>query len=44
MQDNVTQKLMRFEMKILRKIYGPTKFKDGTWRLRINEELDNLTL
>jgi hypothetical protein len=33
---------MRFERKILRKIYGPTKFMDGTSRIKTNEELDNL--
>jgi hypothetical protein len=32
---------MRFE-KILRKIHGPTKLIDGTWRMMTNEELDNL--
>jgi hypothetical protein len=33
---------MRFERKILRKIYGHTKLIDGTWRIKTNEELDNL--
>jgi hypothetical protein len=34
---------MRFERKIiLGKIYGPTKLIDGTWRIKTNEELDNL--
>jgi hypothetical protein len=36
------QKLIRFERKILRKIYGPTKLLDGNWRFKTNEELDNL--
>jgi hypothetical protein len=26
----------------LRRILGPTKEKDGTWRIKTNEELDNL--
>src|SRR5215510_7998237 len=34
---------MVFERKILRKIYGPTKARDGTWRIRMNEELNRLT-
>jgi hypothetical protein len=33
---------MRFETKILKKTCGPTKLTDGTWRIEINEELDNL--
>jgi hypothetical protein len=36
------QKLIRLEKKILRKIYGPTKLIDGTWRIKTNEKLDNL--
>ena len=28
-----------FERKILRKIYGPTQNPDGTWRIKINDEL-----
>jgi hypothetical protein len=27
---------------VLRKIYGPTLDKDGTWRVKTNEELENL--
>jgi hypothetical protein len=36
------QKLMRFERKIIRKIYGPTKLIHGTWRIKTDKELDNL--
>ena len=32
-----------FERKVLRKIYGPTKEKNGTWRIKSNEELNRLT-
>ena len=28
-----------FERKILRKIYGPTKNPEGTWRIKTNDEL-----
>jgi hypothetical protein len=38
----IIQKLMIFERKILGRIYGPTKEKDGTWRITTSEELDHL--
>jgi len=31
------------ERKVLRRIYGPTKEKDGTWRIKSNEEINRLT-
>jgi hypothetical protein len=33
---------MIFERKILRKIFGPTKEVNGLWRIKTNEELDEL--
>jgi hypothetical protein len=36
------QKLMIFERKILRRIFGPTKEVNGLWRIKTNEELDKL--
>jgi hypothetical protein len=30
---------MVFERKVLRRIFGPTKERDGTWRIKINDEL-----
>ena len=38
-KENVKTKLRAFERKVLRKIYGPTKEKDGTWRIKPNEEI-----
>jgi len=35
-------KLMVFERKVLRKIFGPTKERDGTGRIKTNVELDQL--
>jgi hypothetical protein len=34
-------RLRVFERRVLRKIYGPTQDKDGTW-IKTNEELENL--
>jgi hypothetical protein len=36
------KKLMIFERKILRRIFGSKKQKDGTWRIKANEKLDYL--
>ena len=35
-------RLLVFERRVLRKIYGPTKDNDGAWRIKTNEELENL--
>jgi hypothetical protein len=41
--DSYKQNRLRvFERRVLRKIYGPTQDKDGTWRIKTNEELENL--
>ena len=33
---------MIFEREVLRKIFGPTKERDGTRRIKTNDELDEL--
>jgi len=33
---------MAFERKVLRRIFGLTKERDGTWRIKTNDELDEL--
>jgi hypothetical protein len=33
---------MVFERKVLRRIFGSTKERDGTWRIKTNDELDEL--
>jgi hypothetical protein len=43
LKENIRTKLRVSERKVLRRIYGPTKEKDGTWRTKSNEELNRLT-
>ena len=38
--ENIKQKLLVFERKILRRIFGPTQKANGDWRLKTNEELE----
>jgi hypothetical protein len=40
LKETIKNKLMVFERKELRKIFGPTKERDGTWRVKTNDELD----
>jgi hypothetical protein len=35
-------KIMVLERKVLRWIFDPTKERDGTWRIKTNDELDEL--
>jgi len=42
LKENGIQKLTIFKRKILRKIFGPTKEENGLWRIKTNEELDEL--
>ena len=35
-------RLLVFERRVLGKIYGPTQDNDGAWRIKTNEELENL--
>jgi hypothetical protein len=41
MKQTTIQKLLVFERKILRRIFGPTK-ENPIWRIKTNEELDKL--
>ena len=38
--ENIKQKLLVFERKILRRIFGPTQKANGEWKLKTNEELE----
>ena len=42
LKENTRQRLSVFERKMLRKIFGPTKEHNGTWRIKTNKELDEL--
>jgi len=41
LKENIIQKLLVFERKVLRGMFGPTK-ENQTWRIKNNEELDKL--
>ena len=42
LKGTVQNNLMVFERKVLRRIFGRTKERDGTWRIKTNDELDEL--
>ena len=35
-------KLMTFERRIMRKIFGPTRTDDGYWRIKTNQEINEI--
>jgi hypothetical protein len=37
LKENIKSELRVFERKVLRRIYGPTKESDGTWRITVNQ-------
>ena len=39
---NYKTKLLVFEIKILRRIFGSTKERDGTWKIKTNDKLNKL--
>jgi len=41
-KETIKNKLMVFEKKVSRRIFGPTKEIDGTWRIKTNDKLDEL--
>jgi len=42
LKENMINKLMIFERKIMRKIFGPTRTDDGYWRIKTNEEINDI--
>ena len=41
LKETITNRLMAFERKVLRKIFGPTN-ENGIWQIKTNQELDNI--
>ena len=41
LKEKITNRLMVFERKILRKIFDPT-YENGSWRIKTNQELDKI--
>jgi hypothetical protein len=41
LKENMINKLI-FERKIMRKIFGPTRTDDGYWKIKINQEINDL--
>jgi hypothetical protein len=40
LKGTIQNKLMVFERKVLRRVFGPIKERDGTRRIKTNDELD----
>ena len=44
LKETIKNMLMVFERKVLRRIFGPTKERDSTWRIKAKDELDELII
>ena len=42
LKESMIKKLMIFERKIMRKIVGPTRLEDGYWRIKTNQEINDI--
>ena len=42
LKENMINKSMIFERKIMRKIFGPTRSDDGYWRIKTNQEINDI--
>jgi hypothetical protein len=42
LKENEINKLTTFERKIMRKIYGPSRTADGYWRIKTNQEINDV--
>jgi hypothetical protein len=44
LEGTIKNKVLVFGRKLLKKIFGPTKERDGTWRIKTNDELDKVII
>jgi len=42
LKENMINKLITFKRKIMRKIYSPTKTEDGYWKIKSNQEINDI--
>jgi hypothetical protein len=42
LKENMRNKLMIFERKIMRKMFGPARTDDGCWRIKTNQEINDI--
>jgi len=42
LKTNMINKLMIFERRIMRKIFGPTRTNDDYWRIKTNQEINKI--
>jgi hypothetical protein len=43
LKENMTNQLMIFESKIMRKIFGPTRTDDCYWRIKTNQKINDIS-
>ena len=41
-KERICKKLMIFERKIMRKVFGPTRIEEGYWRIKTNQEINDI--
>jgi hypothetical protein len=42
LKESMIKKLLIFERKIMRKIFGPTRTDDGYWRIKTNQDINDI--
>jgi len=42
LKENTTIKLTIFKRNVTRKIFGPTRTNDGYWRIKTNQEINDI--
>jgi len=42
LKENVINKLMIFERRIMRKLFGPTRTDYGYWRIKTDQEINDI--